>query len=106
VVGDLLYGRGACDMKGGLATIVGALEALKVLGVSLRGDVTVAATVGEEDTEVGKPICTNTLPVRRTHCFRGTANMNPMLAYLARSCNSYVIPTRLLWPCPRSEPLH
>jgi acetylornithine deacetylase len=29
VVGDLLYGRGACDMKGGLATIVGALEALK-----------------------------------------------------------------------------
>jgi acetylornithine deacetylase len=53
VVGDLLYGRGACDMKGGLATIVGALEALKVLGVSLRGDVTVAATVGEEDTGVG-----------------------------------------------------
>ena len=47
VVGDLLYGRGSCDMKGGLATIVAALDALGALGVELRGDVTVAATVGE-----------------------------------------------------------
>ena len=53
VVGDLLYGRGACDMKGGVATIVSALEALEALGIGLRGDVTVAATVGEEDTGVG-----------------------------------------------------
>jgi acetylornithine deacetylase len=53
VAGDLLYGRGACDMKGGIATIISALEALEVLGLGLRGDVTVAATVGEEDTGVG-----------------------------------------------------
>ena len=53
VVGDLLYGRGACDMKGGIATIVSALKALEALGIGLRGDVTVAATVGEEDTGVG-----------------------------------------------------
>ncbi|HEV2743227.1 MAG TPA: ArgE/DapE family deacylase [Rubrobacter sp.] len=53
VIDDLLYGRGSCDMKGGLATIVAALDALGALGVELRGDVTVAATVGEEDTGVG-----------------------------------------------------
>ncbi|HEX5849053.1 MAG TPA: ArgE/DapE family deacylase [Rubrobacter sp.] len=53
VVGDLLYGRGACDMKGGIATVISALEALDVLGLDLRGDVTVATTVGEEDTGVG-----------------------------------------------------
>jgi acetylornithine deacetylase len=53
VAGDLLYGRGACDMKGGIATIISALEALDVLGINLRGDVTVATTVGEEDTGVG-----------------------------------------------------
>jgi len=53
VVDDLLYGRGACDMKGGIATVISALEALDVLGINLRGDVTVATTVGEEDTGVG-----------------------------------------------------
>ena len=48
-----LYGRGSCDMKGGLVTFVAALRALGELGVGLRGDVTVAATVGEEDGGVG-----------------------------------------------------
>lgn len=53
VVGDFLYGRGSCDMKGGLATHIAALDALESLGVELGGDVTVAATVGEEDGGVG-----------------------------------------------------
>ena len=53
VVGDLLYGRGSCDMKGGLVTHLLALDALSDLGVSLRGDVTVTATVGEENGGLG-----------------------------------------------------
>lgn len=53
VVGNFLYGRGSCDMKGGLATHISALDALESLGVELGGDVKVAATVGEEDGGVG-----------------------------------------------------
>src|ERR687897_993651 len=51
--GDLLYGRGSCDMKGGLVTHLVALDALADLGLGLRGDVTVAATVGEENGGLG-----------------------------------------------------
>jgi len=53
VEGDLLYGRGSCDMKGGLVTYLTALDALSDLGIRLRGDVTVAATVGEESGGLG-----------------------------------------------------
>ena len=53
IVGDRLYGRGSCDMKGGLVSFIAALEALDALGIRLQGDVTVAATVGEEDGGVG-----------------------------------------------------
>ncbi len=53
VGGGRIYGRGSCDMKGGLVTHVAALRALADAGVELAGDVTVAATVGEEDGGLG-----------------------------------------------------
>jgi acetylornithine deacetylase len=36
------YGRGACDMKGGIAAMVFAVETLASLGVELEGDLVVA----------------------------------------------------------------
>jgi acetylornithine deacetylase len=53
VVGDRLYGRGSCDMKGGLVTHLAALDALEAAGVELLGDLTVTATVGEENGGLG-----------------------------------------------------
>ena len=43
-----IWGRGACDMKGGLAAGIGALWVLRDLGVSLRGDVVFQSVVDEE----------------------------------------------------------
>ena len=43
-----IYGRGACDMKAGLALGIGLLDALVATGETPRGDVVLVATVDEE----------------------------------------------------------
>jgi len=48
-----IYGRGACDMKGGLASMLFALELLHRLGVKLKGDVIYSANTDEESTGAG-----------------------------------------------------
>lgn len=53
LVNGRIYGRGSCDMKGGLTTHLAALDALAACGIRLKGDVTVTATVGEEDGGLG-----------------------------------------------------
>ncbi len=47
----LLYGLGACDMKGGLAAMVYGAKLLRDAGVTLKGDVVVACVVQEEPCE-------------------------------------------------------
>ncbi len=47
VEGDRLYGHGVQNMKGGLASIVMAAEAIRRSGVQLKGDLVVACVVGE-----------------------------------------------------------
>jgi acetylornithine deacetylase len=48
-----LYGRGACDMKGGIAAMVLATETLADLGVALSGDLVVATNTDEESSGAG-----------------------------------------------------
>jgi succinyl-diaminopimelate desuccinylase len=43
-----LYGRGACDMKAGIAAAVYAAEAVRRAGVRLRGRLEISGTVDEE----------------------------------------------------------
>jgi acetylornithine deacetylase len=48
-----LHGRGACDMKAGVAIAIAAATALKKSGLPLRGRLTVQSVVGEEDGGIG-----------------------------------------------------
>lgn len=50
---DRLYGRGSCDMKGGLVACLYAMEAVRASGVQLRGDIVLASVQGEEDGGLG-----------------------------------------------------
>lgn len=43
-----MFGRGTADMKGGVAAMVVAVEALAQAGIPLAGDVIIAGTAGEE----------------------------------------------------------
>jgi len=48
-----LYGRGSYDMKGGLAAILGAVEALQRAGFQPRGDIILGFVTDEEYLSVG-----------------------------------------------------
>ena len=48
-----VYGRGAVDMKGGLVCALFAAKAIRDAGVRLRGRLSVASVVGEEDGGTG-----------------------------------------------------
>ncbi|GCE09660.1 ArgE/DapE family deacylase [Dictyobacter aurantiacus] len=51
--GDLIYGRGACDMKGGLIAALYAIKAIKDSGVALPGSLMLQSVIGEEDGGLG-----------------------------------------------------
>jgi acetylornithine deacetylase len=50
---ESLVGRGACDMKAGVAAMWTAVRAVKAAGIPLRGNVIMAAVSGEEDGGLG-----------------------------------------------------
>ncbi len=52
-----LYGRGACDMKAGLAGMLMAVSSLKRCGIQLSGDVIVESVVEEETGGAGTRAC-------------------------------------------------
>jgi len=49
----LLHGRGACDMKGALAAMIGAVKSIVDSGMRLRGDLIFSAVVDEEYKSLG-----------------------------------------------------
>ncbi|NPV74865.1 MAG: ArgE/DapE family deacylase [Anaerolineae bacterium] len=55
--GNLVFGRGASDMKAGVASMTMALAILKRYGVQLGGDVIIEYVVDEERTGLGTLAC-------------------------------------------------
>ncbi|MET7479057.1 ArgE/DapE family deacylase [Streptomyces sp. NPDC005648] len=53
VAGDVVHGRGACDMKAGVVAILAALAAIRDAGARLRGQVSAHFVVSEEDGGLG-----------------------------------------------------
>jgi acetylornithine deacetylase len=56
-----VYGRGTCDMKGGVACMAFAAQVLAELGVPLRGDLIVNTVTEEESTGAGGLVTARTL---------------------------------------------
>jgi len=63
-----LYGRGASDMKSGIAAMVFAAGALASLGIPLKGDLLVAVTAGEETDSLGAREVVKSAWIERTSC--------------------------------------
>lgn len=53
VVDDELHGRGAGDMKAGVAAMIFAVKAIQENGITLKGDLQIETTIEEEDGGVG-----------------------------------------------------
>lgn len=53
VVGDIVHGRGACDMKAGVVANLAAIAAIRASGARLRGQVAAHCVVSEEDGGLG-----------------------------------------------------
>lgn len=83
-----IYGRGASDMKGGLAASLAALAALR--GTTLSGPVELAAVVDEEETGKGirAYIAANQHPSRYVGCI--TAEPTDLQTIVAARGDSYL----------------
>jgi acetylornithine deacetylase len=53
VDGDKVYGLGSLDMKGGVTAFISAVQILNDLNITLKGDLMVNTSVGEEDGGLG-----------------------------------------------------
>jgi succinyl-diaminopimelate desuccinylase len=56
VLDGVLWGRGTSDMKGGDAVILAAAEAVAAANLSLKGDLILAFTAGEEGEQLGASV--------------------------------------------------
>lgn len=79
-----LYGRGSCDMKSGLAAILGAVKALRDAGLQPAGDLYVAGAADEEYLSAGSEQLAQAYPVD------GVVVAEPSGFYLVRAHKGFI----------------
>jgi acetylornithine deacetylase len=57
IAGNKVFGRGACDMKSGVAAMLEAVKFIHQAGIKLNGDLTIETVPEEEITEMGTLAC-------------------------------------------------
>ncbi len=57
IVDNKVFGRGACDMKGGIAAMIKAVKFIQQAGIKLNGDLIVETAPDEEITSMGTLSC-------------------------------------------------
>ena len=101
-----IYGRGANDMKGGLAAAIWAAKAIKDCAVDLNGDVILMLSCGEESAE-GDTIGTRACVKRGYHapfavvCEPTSVEIHTSTASLM--CFELIIPGKAIHTCCRNQ---
>jgi len=103
ISGGSVYGRGACDMKGGLSCAIYAARAIKDSGARLRGRLILESVIGEEDGGAG-----TLAAVLRGYAADGAVVMEPSEAKIAPAhagalSFSVHIPGRSAHACVKEE---
>ena len=80
VAGNKIFGRGACDMKGGVAAMLEAIKFIHQAGVRLNGDLTVETVPEEESSCMGTLACCQKGYAADAAIIPEPTNMNVLIA--------------------------
>ena len=78
--GNKLFGRGACDMKGGIAAMIFALRYIQESGFKLKGDIIVESVPEEELTSMGTLACCQKGFKAQAAIIPEPTDLNPLVA--------------------------
>ena len=89
-----VYGRGSCDMKGGIAAMLQALRLIREAGVRLKGDVIVQVVPDEEATCMGTFACCQRGYGADAAIIPEPTNMNVLIAMCGNLSGTITVPGR------------
>ncbi len=94
IVDERIYGRGISDMKGGIAAMLFALQAIKECDVKLAGDIIIQTVPDEEATSMGTLSCCNEGYKADGALIPEPTNMNVMIAVRGVWSGTITVPGR------------
>lgn len=89
---DRVYGRGAADMKGGIAAAMGAAKAVQAADLDIGGDLIIELVVGEEDAMGNAALASMDRGYSADGCVPRSLSGLPRGFSLARRCRRKIGP--------------